>query len=142
MCFFSFQLEKQIEELRDMFVEIAALVKDQGEMIDNIATHVEHAEIDVEQGKDHLAKAKEYMKAARKKKIILFAIIFIIVLIVLLVILAEFGAFSSSSSPSNHLVYTTTTSTTSTTVSTTSFTIPNIPNSKTEPPIIVPDTQP
>ena len=55
-----------------MFVEIAALVKDQGEMIDNIESHVQKAEIDVEQGKGHLDKAKEYMASARKKKIILF----------------------------------------------------------------------
>merc|ERR1712004_747565 len=132
------EMEQMIDEGKNVF---ATSILDQERMIDNIESHVQKAEIDVEQGKGHLAKAKEYMASARKKKIILFAIIFIIVLIVLLVILAEFGAFSSSSS-NNSGYPTTTTTTTSTTVSTTSFSIPNIPNGKTEPPIIVPETQP
>lgn len=104
------QLEKQIEEVRDMFMEIANLVTQQGEMVDNIYQNVTRAGIDVEQGKDHLNKAEQYMKSARKKKIILACILLVIVLIILLVILIEFGAFSSSSSntadpPSSTIVY-------------------------------------
>ena len=69
-----------------------------GEQIDSIASHIERAEGDVEQGKKHLKSAEEKQKAARKKKICLFSTLFIVLLIVVIVILAEFGAFSSSGS--------------------------------------------
>ena len=95
MVLISFQLEKQIEEVRDLFVDIGALVQSQGEMVDNILHNVTRAGIDVEQGKDHLNKAEEYQKSARKKKLILLAVLIVVVLIILLVILIEFGAFSS-----------------------------------------------
>ena len=139
-------MEKQIEELRDMFVELAALVENQGEMIDRIETHVQKAEIDVEQGNTHLGKAKEYMEKARKKKLILAIIIAVILLILLLVILAEFGAFSSSSNNSAPVSTHTTSSsivTSTTTSSSTSvpFNPPPLPNGRTEAPIFVPDTQ-
>ena len=93
------KLEKQIEEVRDIFMEIAALVESQGEMVDNIYENVTRAGIDVEQGKDHLKKAQDYQKSARKKKLICAGIAVIVFLIILLIILIEFGAFSSSSSP-------------------------------------------
>jgi len=131
-----------------MFVEIAALVENQGEMVDRIQTHVQHAEIDVEQGKGHLSKAKDYMEKARKKKIILATIIIVVVLILLIVILAEFGAFSSSSSNNSEPAYTyptttlsTTTSTSTTTLSSISFNDPKV-DGKTEPPLEVPETKP
>ncbi len=79
-----------------MFLEIATLVEQQGEMVDNIFHSVNRAQGDVEQGKDHLKKAEELAKRNRKMKICLAAVLSVVILIVLIVILNEFGAFSSS----------------------------------------------
>jgi len=112
------KLEKQIEEVAQLFKEIAVLVESQGEMVDNIYQNVLNAEVLVEKGKDNLEQAEKSQKSARKKKAICFAILFVVILIVFLVILAEFGAFSYSSS-SNSYYPTTTITTTTTTLTTT-----------------------
>ena len=112
-----FQLEKQIEEVAQLFKEIAVLVESQGEMVDNIYQNVLNAEVLVEKGKDNLEQAEKSQKSARKKKAICFAILFVVILIVFLVILAEFGAFSYSSSGNSYPITTTTTMTTTTTPS-------------------------
>ena len=118
--FFIFQLEKQIEEVAQLFKEIAVLVESQGEMVDNIYQNVLNAEVLVEKGKDNLEQAEKSQKSARKKKAICFIILFVVILIVFLVILIEFGAFSYSSSGNPYP--TTTTTTTTTTLSTTTVT--------------------
>jgi len=105
------KLEKQIEEVAQLFKEIAALVESQGEMVDNIYQNVLNAEALVEKGKGELEQAEKSQRSARKKKAILFSILFVVILIVFLVILGEFGAFSYSSSD-NSLPETTTTTTT------------------------------
>jgi len=85
------KLEKSITEVRDMFFEVAQLVQDQGEMIDNIAVNVGRAETDVEAGKGHLDKARTLRASARKKKIILAIVLAIVILIVILVVLDAIG---------------------------------------------------
>jgi hypothetical protein len=79
-------------------MDIANLVSQQGEMVDNIYQNVTRAEIDVDQAKDHLDKAEKYQKSARRKKLCLACVLIVVLLIILLVILIEFGAFSSSPS--------------------------------------------
>jgi len=90
------KLEKQIEEVAQLFQEIAALVNSQGEMVDNIYQNVINAEIDVDKAKGELQQAEKSQASARKKKMILAIVLIIVILIVLLVILSEFGAFYSS----------------------------------------------
>jgi len=85
------KLEKSITEVRDMFFEVAQLVQEQGEMIDNIAVNVGRAEADVEAGKGHLDKAKQHQSKARKMKIILAIVLTIVILIVILVVLDSIG---------------------------------------------------
>jgi len=87
------KLEKQIEEVAQLFQEIASLVASQGEMVDNIYQNVVASEINVEKGKDNLAQAEKHKASARKKKIICAILLFIVIFFVILVILAEFGAF-------------------------------------------------
>ena len=146
--------------MRDMFIEIGALVQDQGEMVDNILSHVQKAGIDVEQGKDHLSKAEEYAKSARKKKFILAAILLIVILIILLVILAEFGAFSytdpTPTTPTTTITITVTPSPVDTPVTSPVDTFSTFSTSQrssevtsnpavvksTEPPIILPENLP
>jgi len=88
------KLERSITEVRDMFAEVAALVQEQGEMIDRIEVVAEEARTDVERGKDHLKKAEQHAIAARKKKICLAAVLAVVLLIVVVVVLSEFGFFS------------------------------------------------
>ena len=81
-----------------MFVELGALVTQQGELINNIAHNVEQATDKVEKGRKQLSDAERHQRSARRKKMICAAIIFVAVVILLLVILGELGAFSSSGS--------------------------------------------
>lgn len=92
------KLEAGIVEIHSMFVDLNNLVQMQGEMVSRIEDHVNHAEGDIEKGREDLGKAENFKKAANKKKFILAAILAVVVLIILLVILSEFGAFSSSGS--------------------------------------------
>lgn len=77
------KLEKNITELRDLFVEIATLVETQGEMVNRIENHVASAKSHVDRGGAEVNQALAYRSKAWVKKIICFTIlIFIIVAIV------------------------------------------------------------
>ena len=67
-----------------MFVDLNNLVQMQGEMVSRIEDHVNHAEVDIEKGREDLGKAENFKKAANKKKFILAAILAVVVLIILL----------------------------------------------------------
>ncbi|XP_038620137.1 syntaxin-3 isoform X4 [Tachyglossus aculeatus] len=60
------QLESSIKELHDMFVDIAMLVENQGEMVDNIELNMMHTVDHVEKAKDETKKALKYQSQARK----------------------------------------------------------------------------
>merc|ERR1719509_662705 len=92
------RLEVGITEIASMFADLAMLVEQQGEMLNRIEDHVNTASIDVERGRENLGKAEGLQKSARKKKIILGALLALAILILLLVILSEFGAFSGGGS--------------------------------------------
>uniref|UniRef100_A0A8C2MYB9 Syntaxin 3 n=1 Tax=Cricetulus griseus TaxID=10029 RepID=A0A8C2MYB9_CRIGR len=77
------RLESSIKELHDMFMDIAMLVENQGEMLDNIELNVMHTVDHVEKARDETKKAMKYQGQARKKLIII-----IVVVVVLLGILA------------------------------------------------------
>ena len=65
-----------------MFLQLAALVSLQGEVIDNICENISRAKQDVIAAEEDVLKSKKNMQSARKKK----CCIIIIVLIVLMVI--------------------------------------------------------
>ncbi|XP_028915661.1 syntaxin-3 isoform X3 [Ornithorhynchus anatinus] len=60
------RLESSIKELHDMFVDIAMLVENQGEMVDNIELNMMHTVDHVEKAKDETKKALKYQSQARK----------------------------------------------------------------------------
>lgn len=91
------KLERSIVEIHSLFVEMAALVKQQGETIDVIALNIENAQSKTEEGRKQLQQAEEYKRKARRLKVIIASIIAVVVLIVLLVLLSEFGVFQGSS---------------------------------------------
>ncbi|CAB3383726.1 Hypothetical predicted protein [Cloeon dipterum] len=80
-------LEKSIEEVRDLFADIALLVHNQGEMVDNIEMNVASALGVVEQGKTQLLEANKKNSSLRKKKYIC-AIGTVLVIITLILVLA------------------------------------------------------
>ncbi|XP_052074972.1 syntaxin isoform X2 [Mytilus californianus] len=81
------KLENSIRELHDMFMDMAMLVEQQGEMIDRIEYNVEQAVDYIETAKMDTKKAVKYQSKARRKKIMI--IICLAVLVV--VICATFG---------------------------------------------------
>uniref|UniRef100_A0A4X2JSI0 t-SNARE coiled-coil homology domain-containing protein n=2 Tax=Vombatus ursinus TaxID=29139 RepID=A0A4X2JSI0_VOMUR len=58
-----------------MFVDIAMLVENQGEMIDNIELNVMHTVDHVEKARDETKKAVKYRSQARKKMVIIILIV-------------------------------------------------------------------
>ncbi|XP_076265814.1 syntaxin 1A isoform X5 [Rhynchophorus ferrugineus] len=79
------KLENSIRELHDMFMDMAMLVENQGELVDRIEYHVETTGNHVAEGRVQLKAAEEYQSKARKKKIFIF--ICLTVLIVILIII-------------------------------------------------------
>ena len=65
------KLESAIQELATLFVEVAALVSEQGLMVDRIANNVEGTEVYVERAVEDIHQAKQYKDSARKKKLYL-----------------------------------------------------------------------
>lgn len=81
------KLERCLQELHELFLDMARLVEQQGETIDRIETNVEQSTKIVAKAKDETKKAVKYKKAARKKKIIIGCVIAgVIVLIIVLIV--------------------------------------------------------
>lgn len=59
-------LEKNVNQVNRLFLDLALLVDQQGEMIDNIEMNIKDAKNFVEKGTEDIRKAKEYQDAARK----------------------------------------------------------------------------
>ncbi|KAB0406711.1 hypothetical protein E2I00_017833, partial [Balaenoptera physalus] len=60
------RLESSIKELHDMFMDIAVLVENQGEMLDNIELNVMHTVDHVEKAREETKRAMKYQGQARK----------------------------------------------------------------------------
>ena len=77
------QLEADIMDVNQIFKDLAAMVHDQGEMVDSIEANVETASIRVNEGTDQLRQAERWQNKARKKKIILMIIGAIVLAIII-----------------------------------------------------------
>jgi len=60
------KLERSLEELHQLFVDMSVLVQSQGELLNQIEYSVEQSVAYVEKGVVELTKAQEYQKSARK----------------------------------------------------------------------------
>ena len=69
------KLETSIKELHDMFMDMAMLVESQGEMIDRIEYHVEHAVDYVQTATQDTKKALKYQSKARRVSSLSFILI-------------------------------------------------------------------
>ncbi|KAI4458932.1 syntaxin [Holotrichia oblita] len=83
------KLESSIKELHDMFMDVALLVENQGELIDRVEFHVGQTQEYVEFGKVELSKAHVYRRRAIKKKLIVFVCIGVLTLIVLIILIVK-----------------------------------------------------
>ena len=79
-------MEKQIEEIGQLFKEISLMVDSQGEMVNNIYQNLLISCPEIEKGRLELMNATKSQKAARKKKILLVIFGFIVLVIIILII--------------------------------------------------------
>jgi len=77
------KLENSIRELHDMFMDMAMLVENQGEMIDRIEYNVEHAVDYVQTATQDTKKALKYQSKARRKKILIIICLSVSLIIIL-----------------------------------------------------------
>ncbi|XP_011874032.1 PREDICTED: syntaxin-1A isoform X1 [Vollenhovia emeryi] len=81
------KLENSIRELHDMFMDMAMLVESQGEMIDRIEYHVEHAVDYVQTATQDTKKALKYQSKARRKMIFIIICVLISMVIIVAIII-------------------------------------------------------
>ncbi|KAI1888210.1 hypothetical protein AGOR_G00182670 [Albula goreensis] len=80
------RLESSIKELHDMFVDIAMLVENQGDIVDNIETQVSKTVDHIETAKTETKKAVRYQSKARKKVVILVIVVVVLCCVLALII--------------------------------------------------------
>ncbi|XP_076107275.1 syntaxin isoform X2 [Mytilus galloprovincialis] len=80
------KLENSIRELHDMFMDMAMLVEQQGEMIDRIEYNVEQAVDYIETAKMDTKKAVKYQSKARRKLIMIIVCVIVLLAIVALIL--------------------------------------------------------
>uniref|UniRef100_A0A8C6TUB8 Syntaxin-3 n=1 Tax=Neogobius melanostomus TaxID=47308 RepID=A0A8C6TUB8_9GOBI len=80
------RLESSIKELHDMFVDIAMLVENQGEIVDNIEQNVSKSVDHIVEAKEQTKKAVKYQTSARKKTVIVVVVVVILLAILALII--------------------------------------------------------
>ncbi|CAB3371129.1 syntaxin-1A isoform X2 [Cloeon dipterum] len=85
------KLENSIRELHDMFMDMAMLVESQGEMIDRIEYHVEHAVDYVQTATQDTKKALKYQSKARRKKIMILICLTVLGLVLASTVASYFG---------------------------------------------------
>lgn len=77
-------LENNLKELHQVFMDMAVLVEHQGEQLDDIESHVQRANSFVRGGTQQLQTARKLQKNSRKWTCIAIIILLIIILVVLL----------------------------------------------------------
>ncbi|RHY26728.1 hypothetical protein DYB32_007344 [Aphanomyces invadans] len=86
------KLEQSVAELHQMFLDLALLVEQQGEMLDQIEFQVKTASNYIDAGNKEVTKALKSQKSMRKK---MCCLLFFGLVVVLIAVLAS-GAFKSS----------------------------------------------
>ncbi|KAG6619812.1 hypothetical protein I3843_10G111500 [Carya illinoinensis] len=84
------EIEKNLMELHQVFLDMAALVESQGHQLNDIESHVAHANSFVRRGTDNLQDAREYQKSSRKWTCIAITLAAIVVVVLLFPILTQY----------------------------------------------------
>jgi len=82
-------LNRSVQEVAEIFQDLALLVNEQGAQIDNIQTNIESAATSTEKGVRELARASRHQRRTRSRMCIIFACV--LVVIILLVVVLKFG---------------------------------------------------
>jgi len=80
-------LERSMEELHQMFLDLALLTEHQGEHLDRIEFQVQQAGDETGKGNQNLCKSIEFQKKIRKKQAWLIVIVVVVVAIVVVSII-------------------------------------------------------
>lgn len=83
------KLEKSIKELHQLFLDMAVLINQQGEMLDRIEFNVSNAEDYTAEAAVQLNSALSYQRSARKKKLICLAIVIAIIIAVIVILIIK-----------------------------------------------------
>ncbi|XP_057969841.1 syntaxin-132-like [Malania oleifera] len=86
------EVERKLLELQQIFLDMAVLVDAQGDMLDNIESHVSSAVDHVQSGNTALQKAKRLQKNSRKWMCIAIIILLIIVVIIVLAVVKPWNS--------------------------------------------------
>jgi len=76
-------IEKNLIELHQIFLDMAALVEAQGQQLNDIESNVAHASSFVHRGTEQLMEAREYKKRSRKCTCIAIALILVLIIVAL-----------------------------------------------------------
>jgi len=79
------EIESTINEVNTIFRDLAELVNEQGEMIDNIENNISQTVVRTDQANQELTKASKYQKSARTKMCCLLLIILIVAAILTII---------------------------------------------------------
>lgn len=77
---------KSIQDLNELFKDLAVMIEDQGTIVDRIDYNIEKVSHSVQHGLTELEKASKYSKTSRKMYFIAFLIVLFLVLFILLVL--------------------------------------------------------
>ena len=84
-------LERGVREVGELFNDMALLVNNQGENIDNIETNIQNTHVTINQARDQLVKASRYQRRRRKcyYRCICFTIGILTILIIILIVIPK-----------------------------------------------------
>jgi len=83
------QIEADIMDVNQIFKDLAAMVHDQGDMVESIEANVEESSTRITEGTQQLLEAERWQRKARKKKFILGSIGAIVLIIIIIIIVHE-----------------------------------------------------
>ncbi|CAF3973634.1 unnamed protein product [Rotaria sordida] len=76
---------KSIEDVNEIFRDIAALISNQGTILDQIEYNIENTAVQIEQGNKHLTKAVEHKQRGLRFKLILIGVVVLVLLFIIFV---------------------------------------------------------
>jgi len=77
------EIEKNLMELHQIFLDMAALVEAQGQQLNDIESHVSHASSFVHRGTEQLVEARELQKNSRKCTMIALFLVILLIIVAL-----------------------------------------------------------
>ncbi|KNZ44558.1 hypothetical protein VP01_903g5 [Puccinia sorghi] len=93
------RIEKTLTELMEMFNDLATMVEEQDQLIQNVEANANEIQRDVEQAGQHITKARDSAASARRKRWICFLIIAAAVIAIVIVTQRKNGSTTNVTTP-------------------------------------------